>query len=202
MKKRRVILVTDGDEFAWRTIKYISEQIGGRCICRSHGNPTRLTGEELVELILQTPHDPVFVMFDDSGAIGEGVGEQALKYVATHKQIEVLGVIAVASKTRQHEWTRVDVCIDRDGMLTEYGVDKDGVRELEIGRINGDTVYCLDQLNVPIIVGIGDIGKMDYKDHIKYGSPITRKAVEIILERSGYYGNKPKTSNTNFPKTE
>jgi stage V sporulation protein AE len=202
MKKRRVILVTDGDEFAWRTIKYISDQIGGRCICQSHGNPTRLTGEELVKLILQTPYDPVFVMFDDSGAIGEGTGEQALKYVATHEQIEVLGVIAVASKTKQHEWTTVDVCIDRDGVLTEYGVDKKGVRELEIGRINGDTVYCLDQLDIPVIVGIGDIGKMDYRDHINSGSPITRKAVEIILERSGYYGNSAKQSYANLPPTE
>lgn len=186
MKQRRVILVTDGDEFAWRTIQYIAKQIGGRCICRSHGNPTKLTGEQLVDLILQTPYDPVFVMFDDCGAIGEGAGEKALKYVATHEQIEVLGAIAVASNTHKREWTRVDVSIDCDGILTEYGVDKDGVREWEVGRINGDTVYCLDQLNIPIIVGIGDIGKMGYRDHVKYGSPITRKAVEIILERSGY----------------
>lgn len=34
---------------------------------------------------------------------------------------------------------------------------------METGRINGDTVYCLDQLDVPIIVGIGDIGKMSKK---------------------------------------
>jgi stage V sporulation protein AE len=186
MKKRRVILVTDGDEFACRTIQYIAEQIGGRCISRSHGNPTKLTGEELVELILQTPYDPVFVMFDDCGAIGEGVGEQALKYVATHEQIEVLGAIAVASNTHKHEWTKVHISIDLDGNMTEYGVDKEGIRELEIGRINGDTVYCLDQLNIPVIVGIGDIGKMGYRDHIKYGSPITRQAVELILERSEY----------------
>jgi hypothetical protein len=38
MKKRRVILVTDGDEFAYRTIQYIAGQIGGRCISRSHVN--------------------------------------------------------------------------------------------------------------------------------------------------------------------
>jgi stage V sporulation protein AE len=186
MKKRRVILVTDGDEFAYRTIQYIAGQIGGRCISRSHGNPTKLTGEELVELILQTPYDPVFVMFDDCGAIGEGAGEQALQYVATHEQIEVLGALAVASNTHKHEWAKVHVSIDRDGNVTEYGVDKEGIPELEVGRINGDTVYCLDQLKIPIIVGIGDIGKMGYRDHIKHGSPITRKAVEFILERSGY----------------
>ena len=47
---------------------------------------------------------------------------------------------------------------------------------------------CLDELDVPIIVGIGDIGKMARKDHFEQGSPITRQAVELILERSGYYG--------------
>lgn len=190
MKKRRVIIVTDGDEFAWRTIQHVAQEIGGRCISRSRGNPSALNGEQLVSLILQTPYDPVFVMFDDGGAIGEGAGEQALKYVATHEQIDVVGALAVASNTHQHEWTKVNVSIDRDGYLTEYGVDKEGIRELEIGRINGDTVYCLEQLNIPIIVGIGDIGKMGYRDHIKYGSPITKKAIELILERSGQFDDK------------
>ncbi|KJE25800.1 stage V sporulation AE1 family protein [Geobacillus kaustophilus] len=192
MEKRRVILVTDGDEFACRAIERVAAEIGGRCISRSQGNPTKLSGEQLVELILQTPYDPVFVMFDDCGALGEGAGEQALRYVATHEQIEVLGALAVASNTRQHEWTKVHVSIDRDGVMIEYGVDKEGVRDLEIGRINGDTVYCLDRLNIPLIVGIGDIGKMGYRDHAKYGAPITRKAVELILERSGGHAGKRK----------
>jgi stage V sporulation protein AE len=62
--------------------------------------------------------------------------------------------------------------------------------------MNGDTVYCLDGLDIPIIVGIGDIGKMSKHDHISNGSPITKKAVDIILERSGkngtteYYDNQ------------
>ncbi|WP_449536819.1 stage V sporulation protein AE [Ferdinandcohnia sp. Marseille-Q9671] len=184
--RRKVILVTDGDEYALKTLEYISKEVGGRCISKSHGNPTVLTGEEMVNLILKTPYDPVFVMFDDSGYLGEGSGERAMKYVAKHPQIDVLGVIAVASKTHQTEWAKVNVSIDRDGNLTEYGVDKSGISEHDIGRINGDTVYCLDELDVPIIVGIGDIGKMARKDDIKVGAPITRKAVELILERSGY----------------
>ena len=138
-------------------------------------------------MILETPHDPVFVLFDDSGLQGEGPGETAMKYVAVHPAIEVLGVIAVASKTHYAEWTRVDVSIDAEGELTEYGVDKHGVKELDVKRMNGDTVYCLDQLDVPIIVGIGDIGKMNRKDDVEKGSPITMKAVELILERSGYH---------------
>lgn len=184
--RRSVILVTDGDEYALKTLEYIAKEVGGRCISKSQGNPTTLTGEQIVKYILQTPYDPVFVMFDDSGLLGEGRGEHALKHVATHPNINVLGVIAVASKTHQTEWAKVDVSIDRDGNLTEYGVDKSGIREYDIGRINGDTVYCLDELDVPIIVGIGDIGKMARKDDIKVGAPITRKAVDIILERSGY----------------
>jgi stage V sporulation protein AE len=115
-----------------------------------------------------------------------------LKYVAGHQDIEVLGVIAVASKTHQTEWAKVDVSIDRFGELTEYGVDKGGLKDLEVGRISGDTVYCLDQIDVPIIVGIGDIGKMARKDSVKNGCPITMKAVELILERSGYHDNKNK----------
>ncbi|MDP4162499.1 MAG: stage V sporulation protein AE [Bacillota bacterium] len=184
--RRRVIIITDGDEYAKRAIQLVASQVGGRCISSSYGNPSKLTGPQLVKLIKKTPNDPVLVMFDDSGLLGEGAGERALKYVAQHKDIEVLGIIAVASKTRQEEWTRVDVCIDRDGKLTPFGVDKFGIPELEMGRLNGDTVYCLDELDVPLIVGIGDIGKMGKFDQYERGSPITKMAVELILERSGY----------------
>ncbi|PLR86078.1 stage V sporulation protein AE [Bacillus canaveralius] len=189
-KPKRVIFVTDGDEYARKAIESVATQIGARCISHSHGNPSVLTGPELVNLIKKAHHDPVLVMFDDSGYMGEGAGERAMRYVASHKEIEVIGVIAVASKTRQAEWTRVDISIDRDGELTPFGVDKFGVPELEIGRMSGDTVYCLDELDVPIIVGIGDVGKMARRDHFKRGAPITKKAVEIILERSRYYDDK------------
>ncbi|WP_273129133.1 stage V sporulation protein AE [Metabacillus sp. HB246100] len=184
--KRRVILVTDGDEYAARTIEYVASKIGGRAISQSQGNPTLLSGPQIVQLIQKAKNDPVFVMFDDCGLVGEGAGERALKFVAEHSAIEVLGIIAVASKTHQTEWAKVDVSIDRFGELTEYGVDKSGLKDLELGRISGDTVYCIDQLNVPIIVGIGDIGKMARKDDVKNGCPVTLKAVELILERSGY----------------
>jgi stage V sporulation protein AE len=188
--RRRVILVTDGDEYAKRAIEHVAREIGGRCISQSQGNPSKLSGPQIIRLIKEAPHDPVLVMFDDSGIVGEGAGEKALKYVATHKDIEVLGIIAVAAKSRHEEWARVDVSIDRDGVLTPYGVDKFGIPELEIGRINGDTVYCLDELDVPIIVGVGDVGKMAKHDSYKQGSPITKKAVELILERSGFHGKK------------
>lgn len=185
--RRQVILITDGDDYARKTVEYVAKEVGGRCISLSHGNPTTLDGPLIVKLIKKAAYDPVFVMFDDSGFVGEGAGEKALKYVAKDDSIEVLGIIAVAAKTHQSEWTRVDVCIDQEGELTPYGVDKYGIPELEKGRLGGDTVYCLDELDVPVIVGVGDIGKMAKKDHYEKGSPITKKAVELILERSGYY---------------
>lgn len=188
--KRKVILVTDGDEYANSAIKFAATKVGGRCISQSAGNPTKLSGEEMVKLVKTAASEPVFLMFDDSGVTGEGCGERALKYVAKHPDIEVLGVIAVAARTRHNEWTRVDVSIDRDGNLTEFGVDKNGLPDIEIGRINGDTVYVLDEIDVPIVVGVGDIGKMARYDSVKNGCPITMNAVQLILERSGYYDNQ------------
>lgn len=186
MEKRNVILVTDGDKYAQRAIEHVAGEIGGRCLSQSAGNPTPLTGEAIVELIKETPYDPVFVMADDCGYRGEGPGEKAIRYIAKDPSVNILGAIAVASHTEFTEWTRVDVSIDRAGELTEQGVDKHGVADVEMGRIDGDTVYVLDELNLPIVVGVGDIGKMDGQDKIEKGCPITRQAVELVLERSGY----------------
>ncbi|MGR5875518.1 stage V sporulation protein AE [Bacillus pacificus] len=49
-------------------------------------------------------------------------------------------------------------------------------------------IYCLDDLNVPVIVGIGDIGKMCGNDEWERGSPITKANSWIHLpERGGFY---------------
>jgi len=184
--RKKVILITDGDIYATRAIIHVAKVIGGTCIIPSSGNPSIHTGEELIQYILEAKKEPVLVMFDDSGIEGIGRGEQALLTVAKHPQIEVLGVLAVAAHTKHSEWTKIDVSIDREGNLTPFGVDKDGLQELELGRINGDTVYCLDSIDVPIVVGIGDIGKMYGNDCVERGAPITQKAIELILERSGF----------------
>ena len=196
--KRNIIIITDGDEYAKRTIEHVAKEIGGRCISASSGNPTRMDGAELIKLIKSAAYDPVLVMFDDSGLVGEGVGEKVMKYVAEHSDINLLGILAVAAKTKQAEWTKVDVCIDREGNLTEFGVDKFGVPEMDVKRINGDTVYCIDSIDAPIVVGIGDIGKMAKYDEIAKGSPITLSAIKLILERSGYDGSRAKEENTHF----
>lgn len=185
-KQRRVILVTDGDEVAIKALESVAKQIGGRCITASGGNPTPVTGEEIVKMILSTPYDPVLVMFDDNGNCGTGNGEKALKYVVEHPEIIVLGVLAVASNTPCVEGVEVNYSISNKGNITQYRVDKKGnIIKDSTTKVIGDTVDILRKLDkIPIIIGIGDIGKMNGKDHLRYGVPITRKAIEFILERS------------------
>jgi stage V sporulation protein AE len=184
--KRKVIFVTDGDLAAKKVLEFLSAELGCRCISASSGNPSMLAGEQLATLILSAPDVPILVMFDDCGWRDNGPGEEAMRYLAGHDQIDIIGAVAVASKTHAKEWAHVDVSVDRTGELTGYGVDKEGVPDLETGRIYGDTVSILDELQIPYIVGIGDIGKMARFDDVKRGAPVTRQALEMILERSGY----------------
>lgn len=193
-KKVRVILITDGDRVAQHVVEEIGASLGLRCISASAGNPTPITGEEIVNLLKTVPYDPVLVMFDDRGESNKGQGEQAMEYVASHPDIEVLGAVAVASNTRGINGVEADVCVTGRGAFVYDSVDKYGEVKKSCGdkpRINGDTVDILNEIEVPVIVGVGDIGKMDRADDIKRGAPITRKAIEEVLKRSGVkYGGR------------
>ena len=63
---------------ARRVAENVAQRLGLRCISASAGNPTPLSGPELVALIKQAVHDPVLVMVDDKGDPGTGPGEEAL----------------------------------------------------------------------------------------------------------------------------
>ena len=183
-----MILVTDGDHIAQKAVEWVAREIGGRCISLSAGNPTPLEGSQIVELIRMTPYDPVIVMFDDNGDYGRGRGERAMEYVVKHPEIDVIGAIAVASNTQWVQGARVRFSIDNRGRIVEEAVDKDGYAKTELeNRIYGDTVDILDRLQVPNVIGIGDIGKMQGRDSLRQGCPITRKAVQWILKRSGTF---------------
>ncbi len=183
-EKTRVILLTDGDLVAGRVAETVAADLGLRCISASIGNPTPLSGCELVELIKQVPYDPVLVLFDDRGKRGQGQGEAAMEYLAGHPEIAVIGAVAVASNTAGVQGVKVDYSVDRDGKLTREAVDKHGNRDpKDAGVIKGDTVDILDSLAIPVIIGVGDLGKMDDADLLAYGAPVTRRAVEEILHR-------------------
>jgi stage V sporulation protein AE len=163
-------------------VEAAARNIGARCISRSAGNPTTQSGEELVDMIKTAPMDPVVVMLDDRGYNGMGRGEEAMAYIARHPEIQVLGVLAVASNTAKVCGCEVDLSVSRYGEIIENPVDK-------LGRpgdalLKGDTVEIIDSLNIPFIVGIGDIGKMDGADDVEKGAPLTTKALKTILERS------------------
>ncbi len=188
-KKIRVILVTDGDRVAQEAVESIGSSLGLRCISASAGNPTPISGKKIVDLLKTVPYDPVLVMFDDKGHSEKAEGEQALEYVANHPDIEVLGVVAVASNTTGIDGVHADACVDSHGHVIDLSVDKKG--EIKANkdcdcepRIIGDTVDVLNDLEIPVIIGVGDIGKMDKHDDLSRGAPITRKAIEEILKRS------------------
>ncbi|OPZ72410.1 MAG: hypothetical protein BWY80_01136 [Firmicutes bacterium ADurb.Bin456] len=183
-QKRKVILVTDGDRIAQKAVETAARNVGARCISRSAGNPTRQSGQELVKLIKDAPLDPVVVMLDDRGFSGPGRGETALAYIAGHPDIQVLGILAVASNTDKACGCRVDASVSRTGQVIEGPVDKWGLPEKEL--LQGDTVGVIDGLNVPLVIGIGDIGKMDRADAAEKGAPLTTKAFQTILDRSGF----------------
>ncbi len=190
MDSKNVIVITDGDAYARNAIDYLAKRIGGTCLTDLAGNPTQVTKDDLLQAIKVAEEEPIYVLFDDAGVPGVGLGEKVLVELAKEPYVDIIGAIAVASHTRSLEWSRFDFAIDGEGELVPYGVDKEGVPEMEIGRISGDTVYCLDQLDIPTIVAIGDIGKMRGKDDLDKGAPITRKAIELILERADANGRK------------
>ena len=188
-KKIRVILVTDGDKVAQQAVETIGSSLGLRCISASAGNPTPISGKKIVDLLKTVPYDPVLVMFDDKGHSEKAEGEQALEYVANHPDIEVLGAVAVASNTTDIDGVPADACIDCQGHVIDLSVDKKG--EVKKPKdcacksvITGDTVDVLNDVDVPVIIGVGDIGKMDKHDDLSRGAPITRRAIEEILKRS------------------
>jgi len=180
-----VIIVTDGDRVAGRTVRVAAHNIGARFISLTTGNPTPLSGQEIIGLIKQTPHDPVIIMVDDRGKSGFGKGEQVIKYVTEHPDIEVIGAVAVASNTGYTGGVQVDESVTRCCDIVSGPVDKLGNPE-EMGHkyLEGDTVDILSELDIPVIIGTGDTGKMDFADDYEKGAPVTTKALQEIINRS------------------
>ncbi len=184
--KKKIILITDGDSVAAKTLEVVADRVGGSCISASWGNPTRISGEQVVELIKRARREPVLVMVDDRGAAGKGKGESVLEYLVNHPDIDVLGTVAVASNSITHNGIKVDLSIDRDCEKIDGPVDKFGLPEpLGNKYLEGDTVEILAKLEVPVIVGTGDTGKMEGKDSMYLGAEVTTRAVQEILARSG-----------------
>jgi len=184
-EKRKVILITDGDYIAARTIEVAARRVGGSCIRASRGNPTPLKGEQIARLILKAQREPVLVMVDDRGECGKGKGETVLEYLVKHPDLQVLGVIAVASNSETNNGVRVDFSVDKDGRIIKGPVNKHGCPEPNDHKLlEGDTIEILQELTVPLVVGTGDIGKMQGKDDWRFGAQITTRVIREIMVRS------------------
>lgn len=178
-------MVTDGDRVAQGAVEEAARNVGGCTISLSAGSPTPLSGEQLVDLVLRTTRDPVLVMVDDRGSRRKGAGEAALEHLARSREVDLLGVVAVASNTEKVMGVPVTYSVDADGELVEAPVDKEGQPEVRgRERVEGDTVDVLNQLQVPVVVGLGDPGKMNRRDKSSRGARLTTKAVRIVLQLS------------------
>lgn len=188
MTTRKIIVLTDGDLVAKKVVEKVAQNIGGRAISMSAGNPTPVSGKEIAAAVKEAPKDPVLVMVDDCGSREKGSGEKALEELANDPELDILGVIAVASDTSKVEGVPVTASVSREGKVVLGPVDKIGNPEPEgHTKIEGDTVDVINQLQVPIVIGLGDLGKMDDADLVEEGAKITTMAVEEIMKRSNYH---------------
>ncbi|MDI3533870.1 MAG: stage sporulation protein [Thermosediminibacterales bacterium] len=179
MCNKKVIIVTDGDSIARQAIETASRNVGTRCISLSAGNPTPINADEMIKNIKKASGDIVVCMVDDRGNTHAGVGEQVMKTLLNSKEIEVIGVVAVASNTEGVNGITPDYCITRENKKVKQCVNKYG--EPIEGKIFGDTVDTLKNAEVPIIIGIGDPGKMNGRDDCGIGAPITTSALKEII---------------------
>ncbi|MDW7673034.1 MAG: stage V sporulation protein AE, partial [Bacillota bacterium] len=155
---RNVIVVTDGDKIAKNSVEVACRNLGLRCISMSAGNPSPISPLEASQLVLQAKGDPVVIMVDDKGIIGEGKGEHILKYLANNTEINIIGVLAVASNTPYTLGVEVNCSITKTGQIYSGVVNKEGIPEPQGHHLlEGDTVEVLNELEIPLIVGIGDI---------------------------------------------
>jgi stage V sporulation protein AE len=181
-----VIVVTDGDDTAWKAVEDACRALDCHALRASRGNPTPLDGEALVDAVVATGRSPVVVMVDDQGDANTGPGERALTHLLQSRRIRLLGVVAVASHTPHVEGVRPLFSVTADGRRVSGAVDKEGEATGHVLR--GDTVDVLAEAaevgeDAPIIVGLGDPGKMGGRDRPERGEPATRAALAAILQR-------------------
>ncbi|MFO7819995.1 MAG: stage V sporulation protein AE [Halanaerobacter sp.] len=192
MGNNKIIAVTDGDETAAKAVEKAAAELDLSVIHESAGNPTSISGEKIVGKIKEVADDTVLVMFDDQGEIGTGLGEEAFLTVLDDPEIEIIGVLAVASNLKEVQGIRPDFSITQNAELINEPVDKTGkAEEAEHQILEGDTLDVLNRLSDTLIIGVGDLGKMEEKDLVQDGAPITTQAISEILQRSeGASGNQ------------
>lgn len=181
-EKKRIVVITDGDEIARAAVEEAARNVGGRAISATAGNPTRIPPEKAIELIKSSEGDPILVMVDDKGKCGQGPGESLLRMLSEEPGIDLLGVVAVASNTCGVKAAEVDFSVNRNKQVIEAAVDKNGYQS-DGKKLKGDTVEVLNGIDLPVVVGLGDPGKMEEADLVSNGAPVLTEAIRQILAK-------------------
>lgn len=185
--KKQVIIVTDGDRAAREAVKVACANVGAYPLTLTAGNPSRLSGEAVLFLIKSYPRDPLVVMVDDGGWVGEGKGESIISYLLQHQhELNILGVVAVASATRHTRGVDAECSITNWADFTRQPVNKLGFPEQRGHHyLEGDTAEILMLHSGIKVVGCGDLGKMDWQDDPARGAPITTACFKTLLASQG-----------------
>lgn len=176
---RKVIVVTDGDRTAYRAIQAAARDLNCTPVGATEGNPTPLRGQAVIQAILEAPGEVAVAMVDDRGDAGRGAGERDLAAILAAKELEVLGVVAVAAHTRGVKGVAPDLSVEAGGEVIQGAVSKEGDAT---GRVlYGDTVDVLRRFPDVPVVGLGDPGKMEGRDRASEGAPATAEALRRIM---------------------
>lgn len=183
--RTRVIVVTDGDQSAQEAVMIACQRLALYPLMASGGNPTPIPAGMLIQRIKAAPYDPVVVMLDDRGRRGPGKGEIILESIILEPELNVLGVVAVASDIKARG-IEVDESVDCTGQVDHRPVNKAGLFEPSNNHyLEGDTVEVLGRYPEVTVIGSGDTGKMmNGADNPDWGADITTRCFERILKKS------------------
>ena len=181
---KKVIVVTDGDSTARKVVERVASNIGGPLHQYVRRESHRGLGRGDCGGHQESPGQPGPGHGGRRRQKGAGPGERALAKIAGDPGIEIIGAIAVASHTGHVEGVPVEASVDRNGKTVPGAVDKEGV-PAATDKVQGDTVDILNSLAVPVIIGLGDLGKMDRADRVETGARVTTEAVQEIMRRAG-----------------
>lgn len=187
VNEHHVIVITDGDTIAADAVQAAASALNLHTISASIGHPTKLSGQEIANLVYQATTDPVIVFFDDRGDQAQGRGETSLLELVECENITVIGAVAVASEAKLAGGVRVDASVTSKGQIVNRAVDKHGIPVSKTNaKLKGDTIDVLTRLDIPVIIGLGDPGKQHHGDDISKGAPLTKKAIQEVLKRSQF----------------
>ncbi len=182
LKRKTVIVVTDGDKRAFETIKEAARYIKAKIISGSAGNPTTGDPKTIVAEVEKVESSTVIVFADNAGREETGQGNKVIRELK--KSGHLHAALAVASDTDKNSGVKVNESVTKRGIIIKEAVDKHG-KPTRKRKIKGDTVGELNHMDIPI-VGIGDIGKAPHGSRrVQVATLALQEAKELADQNKG-----------------